>query len=289
MGWRHRTHAPRASHGPSDRRGCPAPATASPHVWSRGSGCGEPAAPACHRPHSQRLLGLGRAPRFSGWQGAGVTRAQRCPHAACSPCPGLPTVCPAHRARYSPNTRARLPHLPVPSQHPRLVAPSTGDSYTKPSVLVTPRHPPCLILTLSPSLSPPPPRARVPGGQGCVLLISAPLSQAEWTTGADGRARKAARPVLPRARGPHLHGDHGQDLHRDAVELVEAAPGPRLRQALVDVSAGLEGAGERGWDRAGEEEAASWPPSAPRGAPPAPHSWGPGEASRQDGPLPRRG
>ena len=34
-----------------------------------------------------------------------------------------------------------------------------------------------------------------------------------------------------------LDGDDGEDLDGDAVELVEAAPGASLRQALVDVAA----------------------------------------------------
>uniref|UniRef100_A0A1I8JGD9 CCHC-type domain-containing protein n=1 Tax=Macrostomum lignano TaxID=282301 RepID=A0A1I8JGD9_9PLAT len=34
----------------------------------------------------------------------------------------------------------------------------------------------------------------------------------------------------------HLNGHHGQHLYGDAVELVKAAPGTRLRQALVNVS-----------------------------------------------------
>ena len=42
------------------------------------------------------------------------------------------------------------------------------------------------------------------------------------------------------ARGPYLYGDHRQDLHGDPIKLVEAAPGSRLGQALVDISTGLE-------------------------------------------------
>lgn len=39
----------------------------------------------------------------------------------------------------------------------------------------------------------------------------------------------------------YLHRHHGQHLHRDPVELVEAAPSARLRQAFVDVSTRLRG------------------------------------------------
>lgn len=44
----------------------------------------------------------------------------------------------------------------------------------------------------------------------------------------------------------HLYSDHRQDFHRDAVELVEAAPGAGLGQALVDVPAGLGRVGAEG-------------------------------------------
>lgn len=37
--------------------------------------------------------------------------------------------------------------------------------------------------------------------------------------------------------GLHLDGHHGEDLHADAIELVKAAPGTRLRQSLVNVAA----------------------------------------------------
>lgn len=40
---------------------------------------------------------------------------------------------------------------------------------------------------------------------------------------------------------PYLHRHHRQHLHRDPVELVEAAPSARLRQAFVDVSTRLVG------------------------------------------------
>lgn len=40
-------------------------------------------------------------------------------------------------------------------------------------------------------------------------------------------------------RVPYLHCHHRQHLHRDPVELIEAAPSARLRQAFVDVSTRL--------------------------------------------------
>lgn len=41
----------------------------------------------------------------------------------------------------------------------------------------------------------------------------------------------------------HLHCHYGQDLHSNAVELIEAAPGSRLHQTFIDVSYGLQGSG----------------------------------------------
>lgn len=46
----------------------------------------------------------------------------------------------------------------------------------------------------------------------------------------------------------HLHRYHGQHLHWDSVELIEATPRPCLRQPLVDVAARLEQPSIVQWD-----------------------------------------
>lgn len=46
--------------------------------------------------------------------------------------------------------------------------------------------------------------------------------------------------MTQRPHGPYLYGDHRQDLHGDSIELIEAAPGSSLGQALVDIATGLE-------------------------------------------------
>lgn len=120
-----------------------------PHGW--------PASPACPCPYFQSPVDCGKARRFSGRQGLLQTRGARPAGAGATPAQ-LPPPRPAPRvpgspqralrgAGCSPHSRARRPLLPTPSQRPRLLTPDAAVSaqrrrrYTKPSVLVTPRHP----------------------------------------------------------------------------------------------------------------------------------------------------
>lgn len=47
-------------------------------------------------------------------------------------------------------------------------------------------------------------------------------------------------PLLVSTESTYLHSNHGQHLHCNAVELIEAAPGTGLSQAFVDIATGLQ-------------------------------------------------
>lgn len=52
----------------------------------------------------------------------------------------------------------------------------------------------------------------------------------------------------------HLHCHHGQNFHRNPIELIKAAPGPGLHQPLVDISYGLDdGVRHEAFNRRGME------------------------------------
>lgn len=106
-----------------------------------------------------------------------------------------------------------------------------------------------------------------PDGEPLKDRAGVPLTCATPTP--SGPSRKADEPRAGRAvssrlrrrdqAGGYLHGNHRQDLHGDAVEFVEAAPGSGLRQALVDISTGLQGGGGEGTGEPGQKPPAASP------------------------------
>lgn len=118
----------------------------------------------------------------------------------------------------------------------------------------------CLILA-APLLCAQPDGGPLKDRAGVPLTCATPTPSGPSRKADEPRASRAVSSRLRRRdqAGGYLHGNHRQDLHGDAVEFVEAAPGSGLRQALVDISTGLRRGGGEGTGEPGQKPPAASP------------------------------